>query len=448
MRRSKGNTKRSGKPARTRSAPTGGVSSAAVFPSPSKWPALALVAIGAVAYANSLSGVFLFDDAYAIVDNVRIRQLFPMERWLATERPAVELSLAVNYAVGKLNVFGYHVFNVAVHVLAGLTLFGLVRQTIAHCQSRGRKPTDTSFVTGLAPGALIGNADPRDVQGAAIFAFAVALIWLIHPLQTESVTYVIQRAESLMGLFYLLTMYLFVCGVKSARPGRWCLAAVAACALGMATKEEMVTVPVMVLVYDRFFVVGSVREAWRRRGVVYLGLGLTWGVLFACGVVQHVFTPATDRTAIGFGFKGISPWEYTLTQSQVILHYLRLSLWPHPLCLDYVWPVAHSVDEVLAPAVVIVGLFLLTLWAFIRKHWIGFAGAWFFLILAPTSSVIPVRDVAFEHRMYLPLAAVIVVIVAGARTCWKMTGRRVLQGNKLCRWVEAAFLVGIVAWLG
>jgi len=286
------------------------------------------------------------------------------------------------------------------------------------------------------------------VQGAAIFAFAVALIWLIHPLQTESVTYVIQRAESLMGLFYLLTMYLFVCGVKSARPGRWCLAAVAACALGMATKAVMVTAPVMVLVYDRFFVVGSVREAWRRRGVVYLGLGLTWGVLFACGVVQHVFTPATDRTAIGFGFKGISPWEYTLTQSQVILHYLRLSLWPHPLCLDYVWPVAHSVDEVLAPAVVIVGLFLLTLWAFIRKHWIGFAGAWFFLILAPTSSVIPVRDVAFEHRMYLPLAAVIVVIVAGARTCWKMTGRRVLQGNKLCRWVEAAFFVGIVAWLG
>jgi tetratricopeptide (TPR) repeat protein len=216
----------------------------------------------------------------------------------------------------------------------------------------------------------------------------------------------------------------------------------------MAAKAVMVTAPVMVLLYDRFFLAGSFREAWRRRGGVYWGLGLTGGVLVACGVVQHVFTPATDRTAIGFGFKGISPWEYVLTQTGVILHYLRLSLWPNPLCLDYAWPVAHHVGEVIVPGVVIVVLVLLTLWAFLRKHWIGFAGAWFFLILAPTSSVIPVRDVAFEHRMYLPLAAVIVVVLAGVCAVWNFIGRRFLQNNTSRRWVEAAFVVGIVACLG
>lgn len=398
------------------------------------WPVLALIAVGAIVYANSLWGVFLFDDAYAIVDNLRIRQLFPVERLMATERPVVELSLAVNYAIGKLNVTGYHVFNLLVHVAAALTLFGLVRRTLASRLSRGRKPTDTGPVTGHAPGAL--------------FAFAVALIWLVHPLQTESVTYVIQRAESLMGLFYLLTIYLFVRGAGSARSWRWYLAAVGACALGMAGKAVMATAPVMVLLYDRFFLAGSFREAWRRRGVVYLGFGLTWGVLFACGVVQLVFTPATERTAIGFGFKGISPWEYALTQTGVILHYLRLSLWPHPLCLDYAWPVAHSVGEVLVPGIVIVGLLLLTLWAFVRKHWIGFAGVWFFLILAPSSSVIPVRDVAFEHRMYLPLAAVIVVMLAGVRAVWNITRRRFSRINSLRRVVEAASVVGIVALLG
>jgi len=195
------------------------------------WPALVLIVVGIAVYANSVWGVFLFDDAYAIVDNLRIRQLFPVERWMATERPVVELSLAVNYAVGKLNVTGYHVFNVAVHIAAALTLFGLVWRTVTHCQSRGRKPTDTVIVTRIAPGAL--------------FAFAVALIWLVHPLQTESVTYVIQRAESLMGLFYLLTMYLFVRGAGSARSWRWYAAAVVVCALGMACKAVMATAPVM-----------------------------------------------------------------------------------------------------------------------------------------------------------------------------------------------------------
>ncbi len=405
------------------------------------WPALILIAVGVIVYANSLWGVFLFDDAYAIVDNTRIRQLFPADRWIETERPVVELSLAVNYAIGKLSVTGYHVFNLLVHIAAGLTLFGVVRRTIIAHAECGVRNAETRTAA--------QSQSRFSIHHSAFFiALAVALLWLVHPLQTESVTYVIQRAESLMGLLYLLTIYLFVRGAQSTNTWLWHVAAVVVCALGMATKAVMVTAPVLVLLYDRFFLAGSFRESWRRRGGFYLWLGLTWGVLFACGIVQHVFTPVTDRTAIGFGFKGISPWEYALTQTGVILHYLRLSLWPQPLCLDYAWPVARSVSEVLVPSVIILGLLLLTFWAFIRKHWIGFVGAWFFLILAPTSSVIPVRDVAFEHRMYLPLAAVIVAIVAGFNAVWNVLGRKVLQGNTSRRWVEGVVILGVAAVLG
>ncbi len=441
LNRSQRDRKRSGRTSRARSAVAERASTATNPRGAARWLPLVLIAVGGAVYANSLWGVFLFDDAYAIVDNVRIRGLLPIERWLATERPVVELSLAANYAMGKLNVVGYHVVNVAVHVAAALTLFGLVRRTIDLNTECGVRNAERATAT--------SRPSPFRIHHSAFaFAFVVALIWLIHPLQTESVTYVIQRAESLMGLFYLLTLYLFVRGATSAQSWPWHVAAVLVCALGMASKAVMVTAPVMVLVYDRFFVAGSFRKAWDRRWSIYLGLVATWGMLLACGILQHVFAPTTNRTAIGFGFKGISSWQYALTQAGVVWHYLRLSIRPHPLCLDYAWPVARGVGEIILPLAGIGGLLLLTVWGWIRKHWLGFAGIWFFVILAPTSSVIPIRDVAVEHRMYLPLAAVIVVIAAVTRAGWNIMGRKTLRSDTSRRWVAVAAVGGIVALLG
>jgi Tfp pilus assembly protein PilF len=119
---------------------------------------------------------------------------------------------------------------------------------------------------------------------------------------------------------------------------------------------------------------------------------------------------------VGFGFKDITPWEYLCTQPGVILHYLRLSIWPAGLCLDYAWPVARSVRDIIPPAVALTVLVIAALWVGRRHRWVAFAAAWFFLILAPTSSIVPIRDPLVEHRMYLPLAAVILVIVAGVRS--------------------------------
>jgi tetratricopeptide (TPR) repeat protein len=235
--------------------------------------------------------------------------------------------------------------------------------------------------------------------------FVIALLWTLHPLQTESVTYIIQRAESLMGMFYLLTLYGFIRGVEAEEAGGkvWFLLSIFCCLCGMATKEVMVSAPVIVLLYDRTFVSGSFRAAWRQRSRFYLALAATWILLG--GLVLG--TGGRGGTA-GFG-TGVSWWAYAFTQFRAVAHYLRLSFWPHPLVADYGRMLGGSPPEMAFDLVIVgvlVGVTLLALW---RRPPLGFLGAWFFLILAPSSSVVPVTtEIIAEHRMYLSLAAVLV----------------------------------------
>jgi tetratricopeptide (TPR) repeat protein len=378
---------------------------------------LLIVGAGLLAYHNSFSGVFILDDEYHIVENERIRQLWPPWPLLDHRRPVVEISLALNYAWGRLDVGGYHVFNVAIHLLAGLTLFGLVRRTL-----------------------LVERFGQRFARSAHWWALAVALIWVVHPLQTQSVTYVIQRGESMMGLFYLLTLYCTVRGATSVRPAAWYIGAVIACALGMGCKAVMITAPVVVLLYDWTFLCESVRRAIRRRWPLYAGLIATFSIPAVGGLFRSVLAPPADATvSLGFGYEDVTPWQYLMTQSEVLLHYLRLSFWPDPLCFDYAWPVVDRLREVILPGIVILLLLVVTVWALWRRWWPGFAGAWFFVILSPTSSFVPIKDVAFEHRMYLPLAGVIVVAVGGAATL----GRKLADALDIVRPARRA--VGAIA---
>jgi len=380
-----------------------------------------IIAAGIWAYHNSFHVPFIFDDVRAISENPSIRHLWPV--WQAVSpsattaeggRPVVNLSLAVNYSLGSTAVWGYHAFNLAVHLLAGLTLYGIVRRTL------------------LRPGLW-----ERFRASGKWIALTVAILWTVHPLQTEAVTYISQRCESLMGLFYLLTLYWFICGVESkgsetteTRPpkagklrqaqddrkvGRddnarrmWFVLSVAACFLGMATKEVMVTAPVMVLLYDRTFVSGSFQKAWARHWRLYLGLASSWLLL------GYLMSDLRDRI-VGYGF-GVTWWGYAQTQCRAIIHYLGLALWPQRLVLDYgMYAPTDSVTAVVAGALVLAVLATAVFFALKRHPAIGFLGAWFFVILAPTSSVVPiVGSPIAEHRMYLPLAAVIALIVVGA----------------------------------
>ena len=379
---------------------------------------LLVVAAAWFAYHNSFTGSYFHDDFGSIPENPSIRQLWPLGKPLSPPqrggltvegRPLINLSLAINYAVGGYNVWSYHLLNLSVHILAALTLLGIVRRTLLRPKLRSR----------------LGAA-------ADELALAVAVLWAVHPLQTEAVTYIVQRAESIMGLFYLLTLYCFIRGTESPRTALWCGLSVTACGLGMACKEVMVSAPVMVLLYDRTFVSGSFRESWRQRRPLYGGLFATWIVLGFL-VIQ------TLGTALGKAQRlGLTWWQYLATEPGVILYYLRLAAWPHPLRLDRVWPVARAWTSILPAAIVIVILLVATVWACRRNSAWGFAGAWFFLILAPSSSVIPLLNIIYEHRMYLPLAAVIAVTVLGL---YSMAGRR-----SLAVFAIAVIGLGFLTW--
>lgn len=350
--------------------------------------ALVLTVAVAVTSAGSLGAPFFFDDIPGIVTNESIRHLSDLTRVLAPPpdatgaagRPIVNLSLALNHALGGLDPRGYHVANLGFHLAAALALLGCVRHTLNR----------------------LGFPSPLGV------ATAVALLWAVHPLQTESVTCVIQRSEVLGGLFYLLVLYGFLRGVATPPKSSWLVVSVGACALGMASKEFVVSAPLLTLLYDRTFVAGSFRAAWSSRRGYYLGLAATWLILTAAMQLS-----ASRGGTVGFGL-GLSAWDYALTQCHALVLYLRLAVWPYPLVLDYGFDTVTALSRVLVPALAVLALLGATWWALVRRPALGFLGAWFFALLAPSSSFVPlVTQTIAEHRMYLPLAAVITALVIG-----------------------------------
>jgi protein O-mannosyl-transferase len=420
------------------------------------WLAAAvIVGAGTWAYANSFSGAFVFDDTPAIVENPHIRSLWPLTRAMSAPaqvtvsgRPVAALTFAVNYALAPgdvrdvmtpaaggapfgvdarymRNLWGYHALNLVIHLTAGLALFGVVRRTLLSPRMRDR------FAAVSTP-----------------LACAVALLWIVHPLHTESVTYLVQRVESLMGLFYLLTLY---CAIRAwdaigSPAGRhWTIASIVACALGMGTKEVMVSAPIVVAVWDFVFQSGprpkaqgpssapsSFRpRAWGLgpRALLYLGLASTWLILIVLVAIEP------RGRSVGFGLEGWTAWTYLLTQSEVILHYVRLALAPTTIVIDYGWPKVTALTSVLPEILGLAVAVALTTVAVVRRHPLGFAGAAFFLILAPSSSVLPiVTEIAAEHRMYLALAPVIATIVIGTYA----VARRVLDARPAGHWARRA----------
>jgi len=422
------------------------------------WLACGVIVLAALAaYHNSFSGPFVFDDLGSATENPTIRHFWPVWKTLSPPsdqtvggRPLLNLTFALNYALGGENVWSYHAFNLLVHILAGLTLFGIIRRTLLRLSNCGQGAlTLQSAQMRDGPTSLKlrrpGGIPPTT---AIQLALTVALLWTLHPLQTESVTYIVQRAESLMGLFYLLTIYCFIRGAdsRSQEPGvrsqekeseprgpipdsgqpspdsclltpvSWLVASLFFCLIGMATKEVMVSAPLMVLLYDRTFVAGTFREAWRQRRKFYLGLASTWVLL---GYL--VIATGSRGNSAGFGVN-VAWWSYALTQFRAIVHYLQLSLWPNPLIFYYGTALATRPAEIVPYAVIVLLLVIGTAVALWRRPAIGFLGCWFFAILAPSSSIVPIAtETMAEHRMYLALAPVVVLVVLGL---YRLLGRR------------------------
>jgi tetratricopeptide (TPR) repeat protein len=388
----------------------------------------------AIAFSSAIKAPFVFDDLPSIRQNASIHQLLPLSVPLTpppntavSGRPVVNFSLAVNYAIneslgidqdGANSTVSFHVVNILLHLSCGFLLFAVIRRTIAARQD-------------------LELGDPTTIAGFT------ALLWLLHPIQTEAVVYVIQRTELIVSLCYLATLYASI-RAWDARPSRqwlWYSTGVVACAAGMLSKEVMISAPVMVVLYDRAFRVAGWRAllANRRRALFYV-------TLFATSLIVIATTAAgARRQSVGFNL-GVTWYQYFYTQMWAVARYLRLLLWPAGLTFDYgEIPIRGWLG--------IPGLLLLSAlaaativaWTRQRWLWLGFLGAWFFLILAPSSSFVPIKtEIAAERRIYLGSAAWFFLLVAGVaqlrrRKTVSVTAERIGLGTLAAALLVAAY---------
>lgn len=382
-----------------------------------------------IAYSNTFNGSFHFDDTIHIVDNHIIRDLSNLPDILTNHRGVTMATFALNYAVGGNDVFGYHLVNTIIHVVNAILAYFLLFYTL-------------------------GYISKDDFWVKKIAAFS-ALLFALHPVQTQAVTYIVQRMESLSSLFYLVIMLLFVKAVQGSDGEENKMKTnikyglmVVLFVIGFYAKEIIITVPAMVLLYDLIFVNKLDIKGLKPRLPLYIAMfGLVIYFIFTTVVPSGGFNDLSGESSgivtdsakeggiqrakladvsAGFGVKSISPKEYMYTQFNVIVYYVGLLLVPANQNLDYDFPISRGLFEVpkvnqgavlnipIPPPVVslILILFVVGLAGYYLKKskdenefgkraLVAYFIFWFFIILSPTSSVIPIIDVIFEHRVYL-----------------------------------------------
>ena len=343
-----------------------------------------LAGIAMLLYAGVLDAPFVFDDRHNIVDNPHIRLTdFSLERITdvvrspSGNRPVANLTFALNYYFGRYNPAGYHQVNILVHVLTALLLFLVLQRTLA-------------LLAAPAPWA----------------AAAGALLWLVHPLHTQSVTYVVQRMNALAAMFCMLAL---ICYIKarllpSGRTVKGCLlwsACGIAVLLALATKETAATLPVIIFLYEWFFF-QNLDRAWLKKQLPSLAVA---GLILV--IITLVYTGGHPLEKLGtmYGRRGFSPVQRLLTEPGIIIYYLTLLAWPDParLIVDYDFPLLSSPASMsfLLPLAAVSAALAAAILAVLRHRLVSFTVIWFFMNLVIESSVVGLAP-AFEHRTYLP----------------------------------------------
>ena len=384
---------------------------------------LAIVVI--LLYADTLTAPFIFDDLNNIHHNPHIRiPSLSLENLLWAgfhspegRRPVANISFALNYYTNGYNPVGYHVANIVIHIACGIFLFYLAKATLQTPALRSR------------------------YEKFGWIPFVAAFIWLVHPLQTQSVSYVVQRMNSMAAMFYVLSMLCYVkFRVSATSPARWLMLAgcVTTALLAFGTKEITATLPLFIILYEWYFFQKLDRQ-WARRHFLFLaGLALLFLII---ALVYLDFEPIA-KILRGYGRRDFTPLQRLLTQSRVVIFYISLMLWPNPsrLNLDHDFPLSYSLlDPVTTLACVITIIALITCAVLIarKEPLLSFSIIWFFGNLAIESSIIGL-ELVFEHRNYLPSMFAILAIVAFIFRYLKLAFPAVialsLVGALFCMW--------------
>ena len=388
------------------------------------WGWFALLSVVVVAPSlNALDSPFIWDDTNAIVNNPTIRSIWPLWQPLqppaetpVASRPLVNLSFALNYAVHGLDVRGYHLVNLGLHLLTACLLFAVLHRVLT---------------TGLS--------DARSHVHSTLIALLSTLVWAVHPMLSEVVNYSTQRSDVLGGFFLVATVFAAQRALEGNHRTRWQVIAVIASVCGMLSKEFVAVTPLIVLLYDRTFAFGSFHAAFAARKNLYVALAATW-------IPLGTILALRPHSTIGFT-RGVDAWTYVLNQAAMIVHYLRLAVWPDALILDYGLPRPLSLGMVWVSVVSIASLVAVSLIALFRWPRAGFMCAVFFVLLAPTSSVVPITtEVGAERRMYLALAALTTLVIVGGAAAIDRV--RPHLPSRFASMLPAAAVAVSFAWVG
>jgi protein O-mannosyl-transferase len=344
-----------------------------------------------ISYSNTFHSAFHFDDNPSIVDNQSIRRL----TWdsfvgqFSGTRPIVNLSLLLNYQLSGINVVGWHIFNIGIHIANSMFVY-------------------LFFLGTLNLPSLSARYGGVRAKRMALFG---SLLFALHPVQTESVTYIISRTELLATFFYLATFLFFIKGVRT-RKSVYFIGCFFMSFLAMGSKEWAVTLPAMLLLYDFLFVAEGKIKPMLSRSTAFLLSALPWGY-----VAYNMMS--SNLSGAGFGISGqngITPWTYWMTSFNVMWTYIRLLVLPINQNLDYSYPHAMTLFEFPTILSLIGHLCVIaaSLWVYVKKKWtlLPYGVAWFYITLSPTQSFVPILDVIFEHRLYLPSIGFFIIFIA------------------------------------
>jgi tetratricopeptide (TPR) repeat protein len=415
---------------------------------------LLIVLLSLIAYGNTLSAPFHFDGKYAIADNPIIKDLrYFIEPSEAKDfkgifgykslkiRYITFLTFALNYNIHGLQVAGYHIVNILIHISASLLLYLLVILTF-----------NTPFLRG---------SPLRDYSGQV--ALFTSLLFACHPIQTQAVTYIFQRATSLSAMFYLLSLVAYVkwrlntsrdpeslhFHVTTKRSFLLYLCCITASVLGMKTKGISFMLPVTVALYESIFFRGEVK-----RRVIYLLPLLFTMLIFPLSVLTAGTHPSEligDMREATRGASNLPRWIYLITEFRVITTYIRLVFFPVNQNLDYDYPIYRSFFdmEVFLSFVLLAILFGLGILLLIRfrntaphARLISFGIFWFFINLAIESSIIPLYNVIFEHRLYLPSVGIFLAVVTALYSVVKQLQRKWTYSFRVL--VFSLFIIAII----
>lgn len=355
---------------------------------------VAVVLIGIIAtavYSNSFDCSFHFDDTHAIVENYTIHRFDLNKILFNSNRPILDLTLAVNYHFGKLDVFGYHLVNLLLHISNGIMIYFILLWT-------ARLP------------AVRPNYEDRSYR----IALYASLIFVVHPVQTEAVTYLISRSEVLASSFYLLTILLFIKAFKGGGAGEavgarasilYLAGAFLASCLGMGSKQIAATIPVTLLIYDFYFLSDGNLKTLGGHYKAHLAMFSTLAVvIYVSGADMQKFVAFDYAKEVPTPYgEPLTSWHYFLTQLHVIPYYIKLLFIPTNLNLDYDWPITRGIDAATVLFfLLLVAIVCFAIWVYRRSRLLSFSIIWFFVTLSVTSSFVVIYDVIFEHRLYLP----------------------------------------------